>query len=707
MLDWMINQRVKLFVIGVALALGAAYLGSQLQLDRSIEHMFAASNPVLAPYQKLQENFGQHQIAIAIYSEPELTDEKGLERVAKFTEEIRQVPGVVAAVSILDPPGAADFADTGRGKQLRDVFQGYTHNQQRNAAGVICLLDKSNKSVSKTIAQLRSIVNKLPHGTLVGEPILIGEAFDLLEIDGQRLNIWCTLLLTLAILLCFRSLRWLLLPIVVVQMTLALTRGLLVALGLQLSMVSSMLAAIVTVVGVATVVHIIVRYRDALLQGFSAKEALAQASKLVSVPIFFACLTDAAGFAALMISSVGPVQDFGLMMAIGSLLVLVSVFFAVPAIVLVGNDTDREDREPHDQVLLSKLEQLLNWSLEKKWLLLGLSAFITAAALIGSKRLVRETDFTRNFQANNPIVEGYLYVEEEFGGAGVWDIVIPVPRMLDEKFLERVLDLQKRLQEEVQHLNKAISIADVLDAMKPLGPRLALPALRVKIPEFVDAIVRPAVDEKQAQLRILLRSPERLEADVKARMIHQVRAAVTEEFPDASVTGYYVLLNELIESLLEDQWITFAVAAVAIALMMALAFRSLRLALVTLIPNSLPVLVLFGAMGWLGVRINMGAAMIAAVSLGLSVDGSIHYVMSYLRERRSGKTANNALHKVQATVGRAAVFATLALVIGFSTLCFSEFVPTIYFGALVSLSMIGGLFGNLILLPILIQAVDQ
>ena len=190
-------------------------------------------------------------------------------------------------------------------------------------------------------------------------------------------------------------------------------------------------------------------------------------------------------------------------------------------------------------------------------------------------------------------------------------------------------------------------------------------------------------------------------------MIRQVESIAREEFPTAQITGYYVLLNELIESLLRDQWLTFGIAAVAIFLMMSVAFRNLGLALVTLIPNSLPVLLLFGAMGWIGVPVNMGAAMIAAVSLGLSVDGSIHYVISYQRSRRMGASRAEALHSVQTTVGRAAVFATLALVIGFTTLCYSQFVPTIYFGALVSLSMIGGLVGNLLVLPILIPLVDR
>jgi hypothetical protein len=107
------------------------------------------------------------------------------------------------------------------------------------------------------------------------------------------------------------------------------------------------------------------------------------------------------------------------------------------------------------------------------------------------------------------------------------------------------------------------------------------------------------------------------------------------------------------------------------------------------------------------VPINMGAAMIAAVSLGLSVDGSIHYVMSYQRERRAGASLAEALIAVQNTVGRAAIFATLALVVGFATLAVSEFVPTIYFGTLVSISMVGGLIGNLALLPVLIRVCEN
>jgi predicted RND superfamily exporter protein len=709
-LDWLIAQRNMLLALGILLALVAAYFGAQLPLDRSIEHMFAPDDPVLKPYHALQEPFGKHELAIAIYSDPELASEEGLARIGKLAEEIRAIPGIVAAVSLLDPPGASNFSIPGIGAKLREVFAGYTHNEALDAAGIVCMIARpaeGDPPRRETLRQLRVLVSKLPDGALVGEPVLIEEAFDLLEEDGRRLNTWCTLLLMLTIFAFFRQLRWLILPLVVVHMTLSFTRGLLVAFGLQLSMVSSMLSAIVTVVGVATVVHVIVRYRNALEQGHAPREALLQAGRLLTGPVTFACLTDAAGFAALMISSVGPVHDFGLMMAIGSSLVLVSVALAVPGIVLLGSKASPIHPPANETALARFLQWLLHKAHHHTKLFTGVTVGACVFAAWGSTRLERETDFTRNFRANSSIVESYQFFENRFGGAGVWDILLPTPNPLDKAYVAKVLELQQRLLTEVPHLRKAISLASAIDASRPMPLRIAIFTMREKMPEFVAAIYQPEEGQGDGQLRILLRSPERLGAEEKSRMIQETRRIAREAFPTAEVTGYYVLLNELIESLLRDQWITFGVAAVAILLMMFVAFRSFGLALATLVPNALPVLFLFGGMGWLNVRVNMGAAMIAAVSLGLSVDGSIHYVMSYQRERRNGATPPDALRSVQATVGRAAVFATLALVVGFATLCYSDFVPTVYFGTLVSLSMIGGLMGNLLVLPLLIQWLDR
>jgi predicted RND superfamily exporter protein len=203
-------------------------------------------------------------------------------------------------------------------------------------------------------------------------------------------------------------------------------------------------------------------------------------------------------------------------------------------------------------------------------------------------------------------------------------------------------------------------------------------------------------------VRIMLRSRERERAEVKQHLIDQVRQMAHESFPGARTTGFFVLLTNLVDATTRDQWTTFGLATTGIFLMGLVAFRSFRLALISLVPNALPIFVVTGLMGWLGLKINMGAAMIASVSMGLSVDSSMHYLTDFLNHRRAGRSVHQAIAAAHQNVGRAMVFSTLALVVGFSALCLSHFVPTIYFGALVGLTMLGGLAGNLIVLPLLL-----
>ncbi|MEX0818093.1 MAG: MMPL family transporter, partial [Pirellulaceae bacterium] len=500
-----------------------------------------------------------------------------------------------------------------------------------------------------------------------------------------------------------------------------------------LSLVSSMLAAIVTVIGIATVVHVIVRFREGRLAGLAPRDALTRAGTLLAAPIFFACATDAVGFAALLAADVGPIQDFGRMMAIGAALVLVSVALVVPAIALAG----RVDAPPKpawgERRLAAGLTRLPERAARHPYSIVIALLLILGFAVIGALRLQVETDFTRNFRQDSPIVGAYEFVEENLGGAGVLDVLLPAPDRLDWTYLKRAQRLEQRLRNEVvvldDHgqsvpgLTKVISLSDAVIASSVMDldkvrlrvlrgsmVRAALAGMQSKIPAFYAALYGQEPGTGQHYFRIMLRARERQDADQKLRLIAQVRQITHEEFPPADaqptaeVTGFYVLLTNLIESIIRDQWVTFGVAAAGIFLMMTVAFRNPIYAVIAMVPNALPILLVLGLMGWLELRINMGAAMIAAVSMGLSVDSSIHYIISFQRARREGKSVAEAVAEVQQTVGLAVVFSTLALIVGFSILGTSEFVPTIYFGVLVSLSMLGGLFGNLLLVPLLLQS---
>jgi predicted RND superfamily exporter protein len=167
------------------------------------------------------------------------------------------------------------------------------------------------------------------------------------------------------------------------------------------------------------------------------------------------------------------------------------------------------------------------------------------------------------------------------------------------------------------------------------------------------------------------------------------------------------LLTHSVQSLQTDQWSTFALSVAANILMMWAAFRDWRLALISLVPNAVPILMVVGVMGLAGLKMNMATAMLASVSMGMSIDFSIHYLYRYRRERLAGKSVNTALRDAQGTVGLAMVLSNVALIAGFLTLILSAFVPTMHFGILISIAMLGGLLGNLTTLPLLLRLIDR
>ncbi len=733
LIDRLVAWRVPLLAVGAVLA-AVCYLPSrELEFDQSIENMFAADDPLLAPYRRLKRTFGGNEIALAAYHDPKVLTADGIDRLRSITVQLARVPGVAAAQSLANTPLGPAIVDQTNpvARNLTALFEGYTISADRETPAIICIVQPPTSAARREIVEsLREIIERQERGMLAGEPVMIADGFRYLEADGRLLRTLSTALLMLIIVFCFRSIRWVLVPLAVVLLTLWMTEALLVVLDLRLSMVSSMLAAIVTIVGVATVMHIIVGYRDERSRGLSPFDAFRAAGVMLAVPIVSAVLTDTVGSTSLLLARVGPIQDFGLMNAIGLTLVLASVVLVVPGLVLLW---PRFDPDPHriwgERHLDRGLARSVDSVVDRPWRVVLFTLALAAVAIAGSMRLEIETDFTKNFRQSSPLVQSYDFIERELGGAGVWDLIVPAPAKLDARFLQRVLTLESKLRDEIRAANEAgeiepgltkvFSLADVVQAVSPISlaalermpdalvtPTLntAFEAMRARMPDTINAMYAQDPATGEHALRILLRSKERLPSAAKQHIIAEVERIAVESFGDgAEATGFYVLLTNIIDSLLRDQWITFAAATLGMWLVMSVVFRSPMLAAIALVPNVLPVFLMTGTLGWLSIKLNMGAAVIAAFSMGLSVDSSVHYILDFQRARRGGATLRAALDAAHQSAGRAAVFATLALVVGFSSLVVSQFVPTIYFGVLTSLTMLGGLLGNLFVLPALLR----
>ncbi len=312
---YLIRYRVCLLIVAGVAAGCALIPASKLKLDRSIDTMFSDDDPLLTPYYQLKRTFGGNDVALCVYDDPELLSEdyRGMVRLAAISERLSRVPGVGGILTLERPIGERVVDKKSLvSEDTRKLFEGYTHGADGRTTSVACMLLPEEETVPRpeTIAGLREEMSHLPDGlapgVVTGEPVMMVDAFYFVDRDGQRLVWVTTLLLAAVILICFRSLRWVLIPVLVVQLALVLTNGLLAVSGVQLTMVSSMLTAVVTVVGIATVVHVIMRFREGREAGMAPVGAFTRASRMLMGPIFWACVTDAVGFAALVGRGRGP-----------------------------------------------------------------------------------------------------------------------------------------------------------------------------------------------------------------------------------------------------------------------------------------------------------------------------------------------------------------------------------------------------------------
>lgn len=788
--DRLVAWRLPLALLGLVILAAAWPLSAGLRMNRTIDQMFAPDDPGLLAYQELRESFGGNAVVMLVYRDNELFTPAGIGRAKALSDRVQSVPGVRGVLSIdelndvlgvIRPAGLGRAANAQAAPLLRDrdpvarefdrLFVGYTHSSDHKLGSIVALLDVSDqqRGFADAVRGLGEITRDMPPGTtdavLVGEPVLLEQGFDLIQRDGERLA-WLTVaLLSPCVLLLIRSLRFVVLQAIVILWSVAVTRALLKLLGFELSLVSSILTALVTVIAVTSVIHLGSAQRAFRQRGYRIKTATTRAIAWIMPPIFWACATDAAGFISLSLSGIAPVREFGVMMAIASMAVFAAILLFTP-LMITGGSQRFDALQRFGQLFDPKTVGGIGYRIRKGALrlavvmvrhrraMIALTAVLLGIVFLGVNRLEIESSFLRNFRQSSPLVAAYQMVESEFSGAGVWDIVLDAPDSLSGRYMDQVRDLEGRLRGieiDGQRLTKVLSLADAdkiassITLLRFAPPSARLAGMRTAIPEFSDALLvprnpkpqtpdqpspsttsnpddaapqsAPAAEPHQRKLRIMLRSQEHIPAETKIAMIREVERVVQEQTSspqwadcfDAAhpsrpgrVTGYYVLLARVVSQLIGDQWLCLLLSAVLVWSLLVLAMRSFTLASIALIPNILPVLAVLAILGAMGIKMNMGAAMIAAVSIGLSIDGSVHFVSNYQRKIARGRTPLHATLYAQKQIGLPLLMATIALVVGFSVLAMSEFVPTATFGILTAAALVTGTLTNLTLLPALL-----
>ncbi|KLU02516.1 protein secretion system [Rhodopirellula islandica] len=747
-----------LFCMGCLSAIPLAIYQTDLGMDRSLAAMFSPSDPTLNQYQHLQQTFGGNLVVMLVYDDTELMTPEGVARNQKWTQSAESIEGVrgvlsvaklVQAFAYIRPqfsllggsipsnpeatpaPSKMLAEDDPVANSFRELFAGYTHGRDEQTAAIVAMLQPGH--TESAIKDLQRLADQIPSQrapVLVGEPVLLDDAFDMIQADGNRLALGTIGLLSLVMLLTLRDYRVVLLAAMAIAWATVCTRASIVALGMEMSLVSTILIAIIAVIVVAAVMHLGVRSRDSAGENVSSNssESTVRVIAFLAIPILWTCLTDAAGFASLLKSDVRPVQQFGAMTAVAAVAIVAALIWFTPALMSLPSGKREQSHETplDDRRSPSKrfLVHLVSTSLRHRKLLSMASVIALILCTIMVTRLKTETSFLSNFRDSSRIVQAYERVEQQLGGAGVWDVVLPAPDTITPEYANRVREFETELRElevvdsvtgQTHGLTKVLSLADAdeVAAMSPLlslvTPEVRLAGMRTAIPTFADALLTfdPPQEGSQRQLRIMLRSEEGLPGEVKRKLIERVSQAAQGFDERSLVTGYSVLMSQLVSSLLRDQWNALAIALTLVGLLIGIATGSVRYAIVALLTNTLPVMFVLALMGLVGGGLDLGSAMIGAVSIGLSIDGSIHFLAGYQRGRVAGLDPSTAATEAATDVATPILLATLALVVGFGILMTSPFIPTATFGMLIAATLAASAATNLMLLPAVIVAVDR
>tara|TARA_Y100001933_G_scaffold157410_1_gene155780 strand:- start:399 stop:2870 length:2472 start_codon:yes stop_codon:yes gene_type:complete len=586
----------------------------------------------------------------------------------------------------------------------------------------------------RVIAEVRTIRDRYePAGTLHigGVPMIAADMVTFVKNDLAIFGTSVVVLIMAVLFSFFRSVRWTLLPILTSAVTVLLTIGVLGAVEKPATVVSSNFVALLAIITISLTIHLIVRHRELAFRepDLSARELVRQTMVSKFAPCLYNALTTMAAFGSLMASRIVPVEDFGFMMVLGIAIGMAVTFTFFPAVLLLMAAPPAVPSERQEFTLTRVMSE---WA---RWRYLGITLLGVAcavAAVVGISRVSMDNRFLDYFQEDTDIYQGMHFVDRHLGGTIPFDVVLsfePYQAPAEDDFfttgeetfperywftrdkVDRVLAMHRFLDERPE-VGKVLSVASLDLVARELTDGEPLSSAEIAgvlgaLPEGLRRdLIAPYADPASGQMRLSGRIIESGPYFDRAALVAEIEAFATDELrfapEDVVVTGVMVMFDNMLEQLLSSQVDTLQYVLLAALLMFLVLLRSLTYALLGVVPNILAAAAVIAVMGYTGITLDMMTITIAAISVGIGVDDAIHYLHRFREERAEQGDVRLAVAWTHATIGRAMYYTSITIIVGFSVLVLSNFVPTQMFGLLTAVAMLLALIANLLLLPSLV-----
>jgi len=593
----------------------------------------------------------------------------------------------------------------------------------------------------QNISEIRDVISKYGENAKIhlgGIPMIADDMMSYIKSDIVVFGIGVFIFIILTLWLIFRNFKWVVMPLLGCATSVIVMIGLLGLIGWKVTVISSNFIALMLILNMAMNIHVTVRFLQ-LKKEFpqlTKEEAVFEASRKMMLPILYTVLTTICAFLSLVFSGIKPIIDFGWMMTLGLIISLLVTFLLLPSLLNIFSlDKEMSIKDTEKSFITATLG---NFTKNNKIIIFGTTLLIVFFSLIGISKLEVENSFINYFDKETEIYKGMKKIDDDLGGTTPLNIILKFPakqKVINEG--EDEFDEWEEENETGEHkakywftrdkMDKIIKVHDYLDSLPEIGKVLSFGSiLRVaedlnnkelqsleiavlysKIPEVIKTeIVSPYISVEKDEARISVRIKDSLEDLRRNDLIKKINTELNTKLglnkEEYKLAGVLILFNNLLQSLFKSQILTLGIVMLGIFLMFFVLFRNVALSFIGVIPNFIAAFFILGIIGLLGIPLDMMTITIAAITIGIAVDNSIHYIYRFKEEFKKINNYNKTLDRCHSTVGIAILNTSITIVFGFSILVLSNFIPTIYFGVFTGIAMLLAMISVLTLLPKLI-----
>jgi hypothetical protein len=751
---WLVRHPLAVVLANLAATVLLGAFALHLRIENSLESLLPAGDPEVEYYNRIRTRFGSDDVGVIGVRADDLFSAATLEKIARVTDALGRIRGVERVLSLTNavdpaadvlnpprllpkiPPEAADVDALRRKLAAAPLYRRNLVAEDYRGTAINVFFENLTDAQYLDFGideQIRAVLARAQGPErffYTGAAHVKQAAVELMRGDLALFTPLAVVLVLFVLWLSFRTVRAVVLPVTSVSLALVWTLGIMVLAGKPITLGTSILPPLLLVLGTSYAIHVMARYYEQVDAGAPAGEIVPRAFARVWLPLVISALTNVIGFGSLMVNRITAIWDLGLFAVFGVVCMAVTSLTFLPAALRLLPLRLRTERSGKISPVLSEsLRRIGHLAYASRREILWGAAGLAVVGLAGARLIQVDSDFLYYFDPEAEVRQATETINREIVGSSPFYLVIEGQQagtLRRWEVLREIKDLQEFLA-TLPGVTSSVSLVDYLELLEAglqksgEGDLLVdeqgniVPAVAAKTfwedpkglaPVFAMVDTSPStfrgvVSEDFRAGNILVRTTLSGSRRIE-ETLQRVRTYIAEHFPaELSVrpTGILVLMSGTTSDIVTGQIESLTMALGVIFAIMSLMFLSTKIGFLAILPNVLPIVVFFGIMGWLGILLNMGTSLIAAIALGIAVDSTIHYLARLNLELKGETDQAAAVVRALRTVGVPIVYTSLALCLGFLTFALSSFVPIQNFGILASATMATSLGANLIFLP--------